>query len=226
MATPPHQPGARMNREFSAVFQPKRMCPLPLAALLAATFLAAFGHTRVQADEVPIFATGKVSVENREVSINIQSARHRDGGGGLNDLTGKSLKVTETSASSLERLAGKEVSIRGSVRDGSELEVVWVGVREERKTPSESGQTRGQSRSSGAVRSVGVPIGSVQEQGQLRSDERTRNVDERTGRPASERGATGTRRTHGAIGSVGAINSPSQTSSASGRTTTGPRRNR
>jgi hypothetical protein len=76
------------------------------------------------AADLVVTAKGKVEVKEKVVSINIVSAKGPDGKA-VADLAGKTLKVTGAKVADVEKLAGKEVEVKGTVK-GEEIDVTMV----------------------------------------------------------------------------------------------------
>ena len=85
------------------------------------------------AADVPVTATGKVEVKDKVVSIKIAEAKGADGKA-IADLKDKTLKVVGAKLADVEKLAGKEVEVKGIVK-GADIDVASVAVVE-KKAPA------------------------------------------------------------------------------------------
>jgi len=85
------------------------------------------------AADVPVTATGKVEVKDKVVSIKIAEAKGADGKA-IADLKDKTLKVVGAKLADVEKLAGKEVEVKGIVK-GADIDVASVAVVEKKPAP-------------------------------------------------------------------------------------------
>ena len=76
------------------------------------------------AADLVVTAKGKVEVKEKVVSIKIAEAKGADGKA-VADLAGKTLKVTGAKVADVEKLAGKEVEVKGTVK-GADIDVTAV----------------------------------------------------------------------------------------------------
>ena len=90
------------------------------------------------AADLAVTATGKVEVKDKVVSIKIAEAKGADGKA-VADLKDKVLKVTGAKVADVEKLAGKEVEVKGLVK-GAEIDVLAVAEKkaeEKKAAPAE-----------------------------------------------------------------------------------------
>jgi hypothetical protein len=78
------------------------------------------------AADLAVSATGKVEVKDKVASIKITEAKGTDGKP-VAELAGKVLKVIGAKAADVEKLAGKEVEVKGVVK-GAEIDVASVAA--------------------------------------------------------------------------------------------------
>ena len=88
------------------------------------------------AADLLVTATGKVEVKDKVVSIKVAEAKGADGKA-VADLKDKVLKVTGAKVADVEKLAGKEVDVKGVVK-GADIDVLTVAEKKaEEKKPAE-----------------------------------------------------------------------------------------
>lgn len=112
-----------------------------LVTILVAMAVVGYGFTAFAADtkacaDVKATVTGKVEVKTEKVAgkdakvsyINVAEAKGEDGKV-IADLKGKSLKVIGAKAADAEKLAGKEVEAKGTVKAGKEIDATSIAEK-------------------------------------------------------------------------------------------------
>jgi len=79
------------------------------------------------AADLVVTAVGKVEVKDKVVSIKVAEAKGADGKA-VADLKDKVLKVTGAKVADVEKLAGKEVEVKGTVK-GADIDVTAVAEK-------------------------------------------------------------------------------------------------
>ena len=124
-------------------------------AVVAVVLSVAWGWS-VAAEEMSVFATGTALKKDGVVLITIAGAREQNGAS-LVGMKDKSLKVVGKNVWAVEKLIGKDIEIRGTIKDGKEIDVTWVGEKKEKDSSTE----RKSRRESQAIGAVGQPVGAI-----------------------------------------------------------------
>lgn len=168
----------------------------------AAVVLSLAGGWPAASEEISVFATGTASKKDDVVSITITGGRQQNGAG-LVEMKNKSLKVVGNNVMAVEKLIGKDIEVRGTIKEGAEIDVAWVGEKKVRDSSSKSERKVRDSSSEKEIRpesqtggAVGQPLGAINGSG-----------------PGSVPSASGAR------GAVGAVNSREKTDARGERAT-------
>lgn len=94
---------------------------------LAVAIALAFSGAAFAADVI-----GKVEVKDKVCSIKVSEAKGDDGKA-IDALKGKDLKVVGAKCADVEKLAGKEVTAKGAIKDNTSIDVASVA---EQKAPA------------------------------------------------------------------------------------------
>ena len=165
---------------------PYERLPITMKKFVLLVGIAAMvlGLGRASGEDVKVFATGKPSVKERAVLVNITTACGENGAS-LNNIKGTSLTVVGLKVADVKKLQGKEVELRGTIRDGKEFDVASVAEKKSAKEVSDSRAAPG------AIGAVGRPRGAI-------------NAHDGTGAPS----ATGARGSLGAVNGGGSASGP------------------
>lgn len=104
-----------------------------LVTIVAVTM--AFAGVAFAADG-PVTATGKIEVKDKVSMLKISEAKGADGKA-VADLAGKDLKVVGAKAADAEKLGGKEVEAKGTVK-GAEIDVTAIAEKAAAQAPEKA----------------------------------------------------------------------------------------
>jgi len=129
--------------------------------VVVAIILGVMGGWPVVAEEISVFATGTASKKDDVVSIKITGAREQNGVS-LIRMKDKSLKVVGKNVWAVEKLIEKDIEIRGTIKDDTEIDVTWIKEKKEQDSAVE----RKNRRESQAIGAVGQPVGAINGSGE------------------------------------------------------------